>query len=81
MHTLAAIASTHWHDGRGWDGPPWPAFFVAPLLLATAFLAGVLIQRSRRPPGALQLVAERYARGEIDEEEYRQRATELRRKR
>lgn len=78
MITIASLAATHWHDGRGWDGPPWPAFFLVPLLLAAMFIVGVWYQRGRRPTGAVDIVAERYASGEIDETEYRRRVSELR---
>ena len=78
MLTIAALAGTHWHDGQGWDGPPWPAFFLIPLLLTAAFLAGVFLQRARRRPDAVEIVAARYAQGEIDEDEYRRRVSELR---
>lgn len=82
MITIASIARTHWHDGQGWDGPPWAAFFLIPLLLATlfiaGFIAGVLVQRSRSTRAAVKIVAARYAQGVIDEDEYRRRISELR---
>jgi hypothetical protein len=80
MLNFVTLATAH-HDGGGWGGPPWPAFFFGPLLLAAAFLLGFLLPRGRRQPGALDLVADRYARGEIDEEEFAHRSAELRRKR
>ena len=80
MITIALVAGTHWHEGQGWDGPPWPGLFLIPLLLATLIIAGVLALRGRRPPGAVEIVAARYAQGEIDEDEYRRRISELRRK-
>ena len=78
MMSIVSMAAVHWHDGHGWDGPPWPALFVIPLLLAAAFFAGVLVQRARRRSGAVEIVAARYAQGDIDEDEYRRRIAELR---
>jgi putative membrane protein len=79
--TLATIvASDHWrHDG--WF--PWfpliPLFFVGIWVFLFAF---VFRRRWRMGggPSAEDVLAERYARGEIDEQEYRQRRTVLRRK-
>lgn len=66
----------HWGDmGWGWGaGLFWTIFTVA--ILAAA--AAVIILALRRPSeprsgSAEQILAERFARGEIDEEEYRQR--------
>lgn len=78
MITIVSIAATHWHDRQGWDGPPWPVFTLVPLLLATMFIVGVVYQRGRRSTGAVDIVADRYAKGEIDETEYRRRIAELR---
>ncbi len=78
MITIASLAASRWHDGQGWDGPPWPVFFLVLLLLATMFIVGVMYQRGRRSTGAVEIVADRYARGEIDETEYRRRIAELR---
>ncbi|MFP5316825.1 MAG: SHOCT domain-containing protein [Acidimicrobiia bacterium] len=78
MTTLATtLATTGWHDGRAWEGPPWPAFFFVPLLLMTAVAVTLYLTRSRRRPG-VTIVAERYARGEIDEAEYQRRVAALR---
>jgi putative membrane protein len=80
MMTVASFASSGWHEGRGWDGPPWPAFLLLFVLLAAAVVVGLLVLRTRRPLAAVDIVAERYARGEIDEDEYRRRLAELRSK-
>ena len=67
----------------GWHGPPWPGFFLGPLLFLTLAGIGLYLAWRRRPAGAAGaagIVAERYARGEIDETEYRRRLTELRAK-
>lgn len=77
-------------DGYGhMNGWGWAAMtFGWLLLLALLVLVGVLVARlGRRSPGdgqppgrpsAEQILAERYARGEIDDEEYRRRLTTLR---
>ncbi len=64
---------THWHGGHagGW----WPVFPIGfalfwLLVLGAAFY---LWQRRTGDGGAKGVLAERYARGEIDEEEYRER--------
>ncbi|MCX4717948.1 SHOCT domain-containing protein [Streptomyces virginiae] len=78
-----------WYD-HGMGGWGWIAMsFSMVLLVALAVAAVVLFLRSvdRYPsgpaqplpaPSAKQLLAERFARGEIDEEEYEQRLTALR---
>jgi putative membrane protein len=73
----------HWyaHDGLGpWLWIPWMVLFWG-ALLAT----GVYFMR-RRPttdagPSAEEVLAERFARGEIDAEEYRRRQAVLRERR
>jgi len=79
--TTDLVASHHWdHDG-GWF--PWfplvPLFFIG----LWVFLIAVVFRRRWRPlPGQAgeSVLAERYARGEIDEAEYRERRSVLRRK-
>ncbi|MCX4781539.1 SHOCT domain-containing protein [Streptomyces sp. NBC_01264] len=78
-----------WYD-HGMGGWGWVAMsFSMVLLVALAVAAAVLLLRSgdRFPggpmqppaaPSAKQVLAERFARGEIDEEEYEQRLTTLR---
>ena len=78
MITIASLIERNWHDGQAWDGPPWPAFFLIPLLVILLATIAVLFALRRRSPGAVEIVAERYARGEIDEIEYRRRIAELR---
>ena len=68
--------------GDDWGGPWWPLW---PLLWAA--LIGTVVwlvvrRRDRRSDpfdGARALLAERYARGELGAEEYRERLDELRR--
>ncbi|MGY1591242.1 SHOCT domain-containing protein [Geodermatophilus sp. SYSU D00708] len=80
-----------WDDWDGWDHMGdwgWGATAVVVLLLLGLLVVGSLLlaRRVRRPaPGsypppvrsAEQLLAERFARGEIDEEEYRRRLAVL----
>ncbi|MEY2225541.1 MULTISPECIES: SHOCT domain-containing protein [Streptomyces] len=77
-----------WYD-HGMGGWGWVAVSLGILLAVLAVAAVVLLLRSvdRFPPGpsqppaapsAEQVLAERFARGEIDEEEYERRLTELR---
>jgi putative membrane protein len=68
--------------GSGWGGGPWFLFF--PLLWIGLF-AGVFILFFRRRDrwqthSAEEILAERYAKGEISAEEYRQRLGVLQRK-
>jgi len=75
------LASHDWHRGADWF--PWfplvPLFFVG---LWALILWVVLRRRGGWAPGpsAEGVLAERYARGEIDEREYRERRAVLRRK-
>jgi putative membrane protein len=68
--------------GHGWGAGPW--FLLFPLFWLTVIVALALVFR-RRPWGGSHdasgeaLLGERYARGEISEEEYRQRLSVLRR--
>jgi putative membrane protein len=73
----------YWHAQHGGPGL-WPWLWVSWMVLFWGGLlaAGVYFLR-RRPartagPSAEEVLAERYARGEIDAEEYRQRRVVLR---
>jgi putative membrane protein len=73
-----------WADGYGWMGPGW-IFMI--LFWALVIAGGVALVRwlgtrnsgggdtSRRT--ALEILQERYARGEIEREEYEQKRREL----
>lgn len=68
----------------GWDGGVWMIFHAAFWLLLVAAMAGLFLvppMRSRKGDGvsssALGLLDERYAKGEIDREEYLQRKKDI----
>jgi putative membrane protein len=91
MFTLATPLLVHpgpWHDGGG--GPGW--WLVFPIAfglfwIAVAVGAFVLLRRRTNPPAppapptpratAETLLAERFARGDIDEDEYYKRLATL----
>jgi putative membrane protein len=64
----------------GWHGGPW--FLVFPLLWIALFIGVWLVVRNRDVHAirrsAETVLGERYARGEIDEQEYRERLAVLR---
>jgi putative membrane protein len=68
--------------GHVWGGGPW--FLLFPLVWIAVIAGVVFLVRRRRWGGdwrggsAETVLGERYARGEITEEEYRQRLTVLR---
>lgn len=69
----------YWHDG-GSSWGAWLGMGVVMLLLASLVgVAVTLLLRGRREPGdvASTLLAERFARGDIDQEEYLERRTLL----
>jgi putative membrane protein len=80
MNTMTLTAYGPWHDGHhstAW----WPVFPIGFGLFWLLVLGGGFYLLSRRVKpggGAERLLAERYARGEIDEEEYRERLSVLR---
>lgn len=69
-----ALAAANEHGRRG-------AFLIVILLVAIVGLLIWLVVRSRRSSGgtaaAREILAERYARGEIDGDEYHQRREQL----
>lgn len=76
--TASLLAFDYWH---GHDGTWFP---VVPLLFFALWIAvlAMISRRWRHPhrPAGESVLAERYARGEIDEAEYQQRRTVLRQK-
>lgn len=80
MNTITTLALVA-HDGD-WDGPPWFFFPFIPLIWIAViasiwFFFGRHRWRRGRSSGE-SVLAERYARGEIDESEYRHRQSVLR---
>ncbi|WP_438290502.1 SHOCT domain-containing protein [Streptomyces sp. HUAS TT7] len=74
----------HYWDGWGMDGWGYAGagLTVLVLLVLVTVVAVVLLRRGEgvrhdRTPAAEQLLAERFARGEIDDEEYRRRLAVL----
>jgi putative membrane protein len=78
MHTLALVLA----DGHGWHhGHCWIVF---PILLLLVAIAAALLWRRNRGPGdgdgdgsPRRILAERFARGEISGDEYRDRLAQL----
>jgi putative membrane protein len=75
------VSSHRWHRGGGWF--PW--FPLVPLFVVGVWVLLITLVFRRRwgwAPGrsAEDVLAERYARGEIDEAELRERRAVLRRK-
>jgi putative membrane protein len=65
----------------GWGPGPWlfPFFFLVPLAFGLLFFRFGWVGRFRRPASydARSTLATRYARGEMDEDEYRRRVRVL----
>ena len=87
------VANDHWgpwRDGGPWQdggGPPafWPIFPIVWFLVIAAIITAVVLYNRRRVAEAPRRsgearLAERYAAGEIDENEYRARRDVLREK-
>jgi putative membrane protein len=80
MALLALLASDEWHDhGWFWFWPLIPLFWFFAFFL---FLRFFVWRRgpwshAQRTPDARAILAERYARGEVTHEEYRERLGHL----
>lgn len=71
-----------WRDGGGWS---WGWMFMGMVMMIGfwALVAWVIVTLVRRPEGASsrdaqQILDERFARGELEADEYRQRSDALR---
>jgi putative membrane protein len=78
MSVLAALPLLTWDSGHSGWWPIWPLFWAALIGLAVWL---ILRRRDRRGPDdpARQILAERFAKGELNAEEYRTRLDELQR--
>lgn len=76
---LAEHGSRAWRDG----GPPWPVFLLLFLVVVGGLITAAVLwtRRAKHPASATAILAERYARGEIDDDEYSQRFAHLTEKR
>jgi putative membrane protein len=72
----------YWHAQHGgpglWLWISWMVLFWGALLAGVVYLIGHRPTRTDAGPSAEDVLAERYARAEIDAEEYRQRRAVLR---
>jgi putative membrane protein len=73
-----------WHPMWGWSGGAWGWFGFGHVLWWVLLFGGLLLlARSiatgggKRTDSALEILRERYARGEIDEAEYQERRKQL----
>ena len=67
-----------WGSGWGWIGVTHMLLWWALLILGITLLAKwLLAPASRRQRGALEILRERYARGEIDKDEFDRRRRDL----
>ena len=82
MSALGIVLGQMWDGdrmGRGWwwvMGIGWLIFLVVIVILAVVLVRGSANGRSRG--SADDILAERFARGEIDDDEYRRRRAALR---
>jgi putative membrane protein len=67
------VAGSEWDHGGFW----WLPFWLLWLVLFGAAIWFVVRKARPRGPSATHILAERYARGELDTEEYRERLNEL----
>lgn len=82
LASYAVDAYPGWGHGPGAGGPGWwlifPILFWALLLSAVGYLFYRRSPRQQARSAAERTLAERYARGEISEDEWRQRRSVLR---
>ncbi|MGW4488959.1 SHOCT domain-containing protein [Amycolatopsis sp. NPDC004368] len=73
----------HYDAGMGWLGPVLAVVVLVVVLAAAGLIAALLVRRGTRSPqehdSALDILRERFARGEIDQEEYERRREALKR--
>ncbi len=81
MNTFQNLATLSAHSGWHHDGGWWFPFGLLWLVLFAAAIWFVVRNVKSRQTSATDILAERYARGELSSEEYRDRLEELRRHR
>jgi putative membrane protein len=71
-----------WHDGNGWHGGHWWIVFPLSWLLLATLVIAFGWRRGRGPhdggDSPRRILGERFARGEISADEYRERVSQLR---
>lgn len=72
MLTATTLIADSWHHGHAW----WPLLWLFWLVLIGGLIL-LFTRRHWRRPGAEAILAERYARGEISVDEYRERLANL----
>ena len=77
LHDVAPLlAGSNWHDGTFWWAP-----FALVSLVALGGLVWLVLRTRRRERGgagrAREILAERFASGELSRDEYRERLSEL----
>ena len=83
MQTLTPLlaSASGWHDGNGWHGGHWWIVFPILWLLLIGGAIALLWRRGRGGgdggDSPRRILGERFARGEIDAEEYRDRLAQL----
>ncbi|MGH8792781.1 MAG: SHOCT domain-containing protein [Stackebrandtia sp.] len=77
--TITQVVASGLHEGYGWHGGG-PFFLLIPLLWIAVIVSLVVFFKRgwRRHNGAEGVLRERYARGEISQEEFRERLEGLR---
>lgn len=73
LTTATTILADSWHGGHAW----WPILWLF-WLIVIGLLILLVTRRGWRGPNARAILAERYARGEIGADEYRERLANLR---
>jgi putative membrane protein len=74
MHLATLLLADSWHHG----GHAWWALLWLFWLTVIGLVVFLLVRRGGGHPSASAILAERYARGEISAEEYRERLGNLR---
>jgi putative membrane protein len=83
MHTLAPLIADAWgwDNGNGWHGSLWWIVFPILWLMIAALVVALLWRRDRGlhdgNDSPRRILGERFARGEISADEYRDRLAQL----